>query len=137
MIQRYLTTQIRRDLDSKLVLLSGPRQVGKTTLARTLNGNAVYFNYDVVSDRKGILAQDWIRSADLVVLDELHKMKKWKTWLKGVWDGRAAPEGEKRMRRFTFGQFRGRFRRNAESRDLENDALYWSTFRVSRKDASS
>lgn len=35
---RYLRDQIQRDLSRKMVFVAGPRQVGKTTLARTLPG---------------------------------------------------------------------------------------------------
>ena len=36
LLQRYLADQIRTDLERKMVFVSGPRQVGKTTLARGL-----------------------------------------------------------------------------------------------------
>jgi predicted AAA+ superfamily ATPase len=36
MITRYLEEEIRKDLEEKMVFLSGPRQVGKTTLAKTV-----------------------------------------------------------------------------------------------------
>jgi len=36
-----------------------------------------------------MLAQSWRTSAPLLVLDEIHKMPAWKSWLKGVADGRA------------------------------------------------
>jgi len=36
MITRYLEEEIRQDLEEKMVFLSGPRQVGKTTLAKTV-----------------------------------------------------------------------------------------------------
>lgn len=31
---RYLAQQVREDLERKMVFVAGPRQVGKTTLAR-------------------------------------------------------------------------------------------------------
>ncbi len=83
-IERYLRPQISKDLKHKLVLLSGPRQVGKTTLARSFDG--YYLNYDVVSDRKVIQSQKWPKDTSMLVLDELHKLPKWKNWLKGLWD---------------------------------------------------
>jgi predicted AAA+ superfamily ATPase len=91
MFIRYLQPQIERDLAKKLVLLSGPRQVGKTTLAKSLKG-ACYLNFDVVADRKVIVSQSWDQSSAVVVLDELHKLPKWKSWLKGVWDGRTGDQ---------------------------------------------
>jgi predicted AAA+ superfamily ATPase len=39
-LARYLEAPIREDLSQKMVLLAGPRQVGKTTLAKRLLGNA-------------------------------------------------------------------------------------------------
>lgn len=35
---RYLEPQVFRDLDRKMVFVTGPRQVGKSTLARSLMG---------------------------------------------------------------------------------------------------
>ncbi len=85
-MERYLDKFIRKDLEEKIVLLSGPRQVGKTTLSRQLTTSHVYLNYDASPDRKIIHAQEWNRDAQLVIFDELHKMKKWKSWIKGVYD---------------------------------------------------
>ena len=36
--RRYLAEQVERDLERKMVFVAGPRQVGKTTLARMLPG---------------------------------------------------------------------------------------------------
>ena len=88
MLVRTLASPILDDLDRKLVLVSGPRQVGKTTLGRSLDPSHEYLNYDVLRDRRRIAGQMWDRDASLLILDELHKMRRWKTWLKGVWDGR-------------------------------------------------
>jgi predicted AAA+ superfamily ATPase len=38
---------IKNDLKSKIVLLSGPRQVGKTTLSKNLITPYEYINYDI------------------------------------------------------------------------------------------
>lgn len=92
-MKRSLSTFIQADLARKMVFLSGPRQAGKTTLARELATawpGAQLLNWDVAADRRVILAQSWSPAARLVVFDELHKMKDWKAWLKGVYDGRAA-----------------------------------------------
>jgi predicted AAA+ superfamily ATPase len=91
-MKRYLASQVRADLGKKLVFLVGPRQVGKTTLARQLMEDfqrPQYLNWDVADDRRIILAQSWSPRAGLLVLDEIHKMKNWKAFLKGAWDGRA------------------------------------------------
>lgn len=85
-MDRYLTSAIKKDLEKKIVLLSGPRQVGKTTLSKNLFSNADYLNWDNIEDRALILKKSWDRSRDLLILDELHKMIKFKAWLKGIYD---------------------------------------------------
>lgn len=90
-MRRYLEPFIRDDLGRKMVFLSGPRQVGKTTLARSLiedYPHAQYLNWDVAGDRAIILRRGWSVRAKLVILDEIHKMRGWKPFLKGVFDGR-------------------------------------------------
>ncbi len=59
-----------------MVLLSGPRQVGKTTLARSLlevRGAGAYFSWDSRRDRRRLLASEWPSPPGLLVFDELHK----------------------------------------------------------------
>ncbi len=90
-MKRYLDDTITRDLSRKMVFLTGPRQVGKTTLAKQLlarSPNGQYLNFDTASDRKVINAQGWSPAASLLVFDELHKKPRWKSWLKGVYDGK-------------------------------------------------
>ncbi len=90
-MKRYLDARVQQDLTQKMVILTGARQVGKTTLSRQLVQqlpSSVYLNYDVAADRAVILAQSWPQRAPLLVLDEIHKMPGWKSWLKGVVDGR-------------------------------------------------
>jgi predicted AAA+ superfamily ATPase len=93
-MQRYLDQRVQADLASKMVFLTGPRQVGKTTLSRQLiaQRGGQYLNYDVAADRAIILNQRWSPQAPLLVLDEVHKMPGWKAWLKGVYDGK--PPGQ-------------------------------------------
>jgi predicted AAA+ superfamily ATPase len=86
---RYLEAPIRDDLGRKMVFLAGPRQVGKTTLARRLlegGGEGVYLDWDSRDDRREIRAARWPAEEALVVLDELHKWRAWKGWLKGEFD---------------------------------------------------
>lgn len=84
---RYLADSLRRDLARKMVLLAGPRQCGKTTLARSLLGpDGQYLNWDIPADRRVIRDTAWPKDASLVVLDELHKAPRWKNLLKGVAD---------------------------------------------------
>jgi hypothetical protein len=56
-----------------MVFLSGPRQVGKTTLAKSiLEGDKGYLNWDISEDREAILRQE-LPAAGLIVLDEFQK----------------------------------------------------------------
>jgi len=90
-MRRLIEPLIERDLARKMVFLSGPRQAGKTTLAQAIAGRrpgAQVLNWDVLADRRVMLAQSWVPDAPLLVFDELHKMKDWRHWLKGVYDGR-------------------------------------------------
>lgn len=87
--KRYLESPIADDLTEKMVFLAGPRQVGKTTLARhLLSGaqNSLYLNWDNRDDRKTIRRAEWPADATLIVLDEIHKWRTWKSWIKGEYD---------------------------------------------------
>ena len=81
----------------QMAFVAGPRQVGKTTVCRSLGD--VYFNWDNADDRRlllrgpAVLAEalqlDRLRAKPPVaVLDELHKYPKWKPLLKGFFDTR-------------------------------------------------
>jgi uncharacterized protein len=71
-----------------MVLVAGPRQVGKTTLARSLPGAARgYLNWDVAEHRERILKRE-LPPTPLWVLDEIHKYRSWRNLLKGLYDGR-------------------------------------------------
>lgn len=52
-MKRYLDDRVQADLPKKMVFLTGPRQVGKTTLSRQLiaKKGGQYLNYDVPADR--------------------------------------------------------------------------------------
>jgi hypothetical protein len=86
--KRYLEAQVKADLARKMVFLAGPRQVGKTTLAKALPGAAAgYLNWDIAADRTRILAGE-LPPALLWVFDEIHKYRRWRNYLKGVYDGK-------------------------------------------------
>ena len=75
-MRRYLEPQLLRYLAGKTVVLTGARQVGKTTLARQLMERfkrAQYLNWDVPVDRAVLLRQSWNPAATLLVLDEIQK----------------------------------------------------------------
>ncbi len=87
MIDRIQTQQVRDDLQSyPAVALIGPRQSGKTTLARSLG--RVYFDLEREADRLR-LDVEWDRLAggsDLVILDEAQSMPEAFPRLRGTID---------------------------------------------------
>lgn len=92
-MKRYLEEQIVSDLKKKMVFLTGPRQVGKTFLAKSIMEKfrrPVYLNYDDTDHFKVIKEKKWRQDAGMVILDEVHKMKSWKKYLKGVYDTKTA-----------------------------------------------
>jgi len=73
-----------------MVFVAGPRQVGKTTLAKSLPGaEAGYLNWDVAAHRERILKRE-LPTAPLWIFDEIHKYRSWRGLLKGLYDGRRA-----------------------------------------------
>src|SRR5436305_619920 len=79
----------------QIALVSGPRQVGKTTTCRSISD--AYLNWDNADDRRKLLRGPAALAEALqldrlgaqipvAVLDELHKYSKWKTLLKGFFD---------------------------------------------------
>jgi len=86
--RRYLDAQVRRDLLKKMVFVAGPRQVGKTTLAKSLPSAAKgYLNWDVAADRDRILRGE-LPPNRLWIFDEIHKHRSWRGFLKGLYDSR-------------------------------------------------
>ena len=86
--------------NQKMAFVSGPRQCGKTTFAKMLldsRKSEAYFNWDNINFRR-----TWVKNPSeiipekkgktpLVVLDEIHKDRRWKRNLKGVYDTLAEP----------------------------------------------
>lgn len=107
-LERYLRPQIEADLILKMVFVAGPRQVGKTTLARSLPGAAAgYLNWDVAEHRERILRRQ-LPAGDLWALDEIHKFRGWRNYLKGLYDGRREGQrilvtGSARLDLYRFG----------------------------------
>lgn len=83
----------------QMAFITGPRQVGKTTLAMAIGGEAGtrYLNWDDFDDRDLLLAGPAVlaerlgldRASEqppLVIFDEIHKYAKWKQYIKGFYD---------------------------------------------------
>lgn len=89
MKERYLFQYVMSDLSEKMVFLGGPRQVGKTHLSKEIGrrfaSGYAYLNWDDDDDRTDILSKNFPRSG-LLILDELHKNRKWRQLLKGLYD---------------------------------------------------
>lgn len=88
-MERTLTPLLMEDLEQKMILLTGPRQVGKTYLSRQLMKNflrPVYLNYDDFNQALIINKASWPIDVDFLILDELHKKPGWKGYLKGLYD---------------------------------------------------
>jgi hypothetical protein len=79
----------------QMAFLSGPRQVGKTWVAKSVSD--AYLSWDNSGDRRQLLrgpaalanslGLDQLRAREpIAVIDELHKYRKWKTLLKGFFD---------------------------------------------------
>lgn len=101
--KRYITEHIEKLCFSrdKMAFIAGPRQCGKTTLAkRLLSARKLgqYYNWDETTFRRlwaknpsEILPTEQHSVKPLIVLDEIHKAKLWKRTLKGVFDTMTYP----------------------------------------------
>jgi len=82
--------------DHKIALIPGPRRCGKTTLAKMLlarRKTGLYRNWDDVEFRRvwakspsALVPPPGGKGVPLLVLDEIHKDRRWKRNLKGVFD---------------------------------------------------
>lgn len=72
--------------ESPMVLIAGPRQVGKTTEVRRLSQS--YFNWDTVEVKSAFLKDPYFfrKSKSWIIFDEIHKRRDWKKLLKGYYD---------------------------------------------------
>lgn len=84
----------------QMAFIQGPRQVGKTTIAKNYKQQVDYFkylNWDSLVDREIILSRysniveqlpvgSILAKQPAIVFDEIHKYKNWKNFLKGFFD---------------------------------------------------
>lgn len=87
---RYITDIITHDLSEKMVFIGGPRQVGKTTLSKDIIAENFdsfqYYNWDNREDRQEIIKPGWPGQAKILIFDEIHKYRHWKSFIKGEYD---------------------------------------------------
>jgi uncharacterized protein len=106
--ERYVASQLIRDLERKMVFVAGPRQVGKTTLARSMiGGGSGYMSWDIERDRERILKRE-LPPTKFWVFDEIHKYRSWRNYLKGLYDSRVPGQrilvtGSGRLDLYRFG----------------------------------
>ncbi len=99
MKSRPLYLRAWQDLSAEkaMIFLAGPRQSGKTTLARMISerfANRLYVNWDNPEDRTRLLENPFFfqeierhdPTAPFIIFDEIHKYREWKNYLKGVYD---------------------------------------------------
>ena len=86
--KRYLSIFIEEDLPEKMVFIGGPRQVGKTTLAKSFldSKNNAYLSWDDPEDRDLILKNRINKEQPILVFDEIHKYRNWRGLVKGIFD---------------------------------------------------
>jgi len=93
-LHRYIEKSVTADLKRKMVFIGGPRQSGKTTLAKHLcekSGSRIkerYMNWDAAEDREQILLEHFPAAPGLLILDEIHKYSRWRQIVKGLFDKR-------------------------------------------------
>lgn len=90
--------ELWKELSEKpMIFISGPRQVGKTTISKEISkefANSLYFNWDLILNKKKLIENPLFftelerkdQSVPLIILDEIHKYKEWKNYLKGIYD---------------------------------------------------
>ncbi len=102
MIHRFYLEMIKDHLlkYNQMVFLSGPRQVGKTTISKYIaeeSEHSLYLNWDFLDDRELILSGPKnvakklhldvsFSQKPIIVFDEIHKYTEWKNYIKGFYD---------------------------------------------------
>ncbi len=93
-ISRYIESQVLDDVKRTMVFIGGPRQSGKTTMAKFLCQQAGcdiesrYLNWDAAEDRENIITERFPAGSGLLILDEVHKYSRWRQVIKGLFDKR-------------------------------------------------
>ncbi len=93
-IHRYIEKTVFEDVKRKMVFVGGPRQSGKTTMAKQLCHAAGfdvkqrYMNWDASEDRENIILETFPTEPGFLILDEIHKYSRWRQVVKGLYDKR-------------------------------------------------
>ncbi len=93
-VSRYIEHPVIEDLKQKMVFIGGPRQTGKTTLAKHLcermgaETAKRYLNWDAAEDRENIMMERFPTGPGPLILDEVHKYSRWRQVVKGLFDKR-------------------------------------------------
>jgi len=93
-VDRYIETTVAEDVRRKMVFIGGPRQSGKTTLAKHMcqvagfDVHTRYLNWDAAEDREFIIRERFPAGAGYLILDEIHKYSRWRQVVKGLFDKR-------------------------------------------------
>lgn len=89
-INRSLKPFIQEWLGQRMVFVGGPRQVGKTYLAKQfLTTKSGYYSWDDLGDRELIKSGRFSGDSKTLVFDEVHKYPRWRSLLKGLYDKNA------------------------------------------------
>lgn len=96
-MQRFYTKVMEQFLSQheQMFFLAGPRQVGKTTISKSLPWEATYLTWDEIDHQQIMLEGGSALKTYLhldtpqkktVIFDEIHKRNQWKNYLKGIYD---------------------------------------------------
>lgn len=89
---RYLSKVVSTALQQKMVFIGGPRQVGKTTMALGILSDGAdethpgYLNWDHPLVPGRLRKMELPIEEPILILDEIHKYKKWRNLVKGIYD---------------------------------------------------